>query len=119
MHQERPREDWNGHDAFWVKTGHSGDLMVGKSLTEGKGFRKVMKSHCLRGRGNWPGISLGQDESAHQEGEVCYAKSPNHLGSLFQVGLGKGLRHYCSGLEFCWEESGKQREANKAAGWFK
>jgi hypothetical protein len=51
--------------------------MVGKSLAEGKGFRKVISSHCLRGRGNWPGISMGQDERAHREEEACHAKSPN------------------------------------------
>lgn len=84
MHQERPCENWNGRDAFWVQRGHSGDLMVGKSLAEGKGFRKVINSHCLRERGNWLGISIGQDEGAHQR---LATPKPNRLGSLFQVGL--------------------------------
>lgn len=77
VYQEKFREDQNGYDVFWVQIGYLGDLMVGKLFAEGKGFRKVISSYCFRGRGNWFGIFMGQDECVYREEEACYVKSLN------------------------------------------
>lgn len=103
MHQERSCEAWKGCGAFWIWTGHSGDLTGGKSLSEGKGLRKVMNSHCLRGRGNWPGISAGQDEAV-----------PNGLGFFFPGGPQKGIQSYWVCVLLGREKEKKGGGANEA-----